>query len=125
MRALSVKQPWASLIARGAKRIELRTWATEYRGPLLICASQSASREGLQHYEDGPRGVALCIVDLVDCRPSKRRDSVAAYCKPDREHYSWTLENVRAVPHVPVCGSLGLFKPPVDLTFYIGASCPS
>lgn len=37
--ALSVRQPWADRIARGIKTIELRTWRTNYRGPLLICAA--------------------------------------------------------------------------------------
>lgn len=40
MKALSVKQPWAELIASGVKTIETRTWYTSYRGPLLICSSK-------------------------------------------------------------------------------------
>lgn len=39
MKALSIWQPWASLIATGAKRYETRSWSTKYRGPLLICAA--------------------------------------------------------------------------------------
>ena len=39
LRALSLTQPWASLVALGAKRIETRSWATAYRGPLAIHAS--------------------------------------------------------------------------------------
>jgi len=39
MRCLSIRQPWASLIVAGHKDIENRTWATPYRGPLLIHAS--------------------------------------------------------------------------------------
>jgi len=42
---LSVKQPYASQIARGQKRIEYRSWRTDYL----------------------PRGQAVCIVELVDC----------------------------------------------------------
>lgn len=38
-RALSVRQPWASLIAAGRKSIEIRTWRTDYRGPLAIHAA--------------------------------------------------------------------------------------
>jgi len=40
MKALSIIQPWASLIAVGAKRIETRSWGTGYRGPLVIHASK-------------------------------------------------------------------------------------
>lgn len=39
MKALSLIQPWASLIALDAKRIETRSWATRYTGPLAIHAS--------------------------------------------------------------------------------------
>jgi hypothetical protein len=37
--ALTVRQPYASLIIAGLKPIENRTWATTYRGPLLIHAA--------------------------------------------------------------------------------------
>ena len=33
MKALSVPQPWAEVIARGEKTIEVRTWSTKHRGP--------------------------------------------------------------------------------------------
>lgn len=39
MKALSIKQPWASLIAQGIKDIENRTWKTSYRGRIYIHAS--------------------------------------------------------------------------------------
>lgn len=38
--ALSVKQPWAALLVGGAKTVEVRTWKTNRRGPLLIHASK-------------------------------------------------------------------------------------
>lgn len=40
MKALSLTQPWATLVAAGHKRIETRSWATSYRGPLAIHASK-------------------------------------------------------------------------------------
>lgn len=39
MKALSIKQPWASLIAHGIKDIENRTWKTHFRGKIYIHAS--------------------------------------------------------------------------------------
>jgi hypothetical protein len=39
MKALSIKQPWASLIAHGIKDIENRTWKTHFRGKVYIHAS--------------------------------------------------------------------------------------
>ena len=41
MKALSLTQPWATLVAQGAKRIETRSWSTNYCGPLAIHASKS------------------------------------------------------------------------------------
>ena len=40
MKALSLTQPWASLVAIGAKRIETRSWYTPYRGSIFIHASK-------------------------------------------------------------------------------------
>lgn len=40
MKAISLMQPWASLVAVGAKRIETRDWRTSYSGPLAIAASK-------------------------------------------------------------------------------------
>lgn len=41
MKALTIRQPWASLIAAGVKTIETRSWSTEYRGPLAIHAGKA------------------------------------------------------------------------------------
>jgi hypothetical protein len=40
MNALSVMEPWASLIIHAGKNVENRTWYCGYRGPLVICASK-------------------------------------------------------------------------------------
>jgi len=50
IKAISIWQPWASLIAVGAKQYETRSWATSYRGPLLICAVLTGSRLGTKEY---------------------------------------------------------------------------
>ncbi len=46
MKALTVRQPWASLIAAGVKTIETRSWSTKYRGPLAIHAGAHRPTEG-------------------------------------------------------------------------------
>ena len=38
MKAITIRQPWASLVALGIKRIETRSWSTQYRGRLAIHA---------------------------------------------------------------------------------------
>lgn len=105
MKALSVRQPWASMIASGEKTIEVRTWSTNYRGPLVICVSKSPRISQL------PTGVALVVVDLVDCRPIVQADAAAACCDvdPDRE-FAWVLASPRVLSEpTPVSGRLGLF----------------
>lgn len=41
MKILSLWQPWASLVAIGAKKYETRSWATDYRGPIAIHAAKT------------------------------------------------------------------------------------
>jgi hypothetical protein len=46
MKAISIKQPWASLIVTGIKPVENRTWKSNYRGPLLIHAAKTWDQQG-------------------------------------------------------------------------------
>lgn len=48
MRALTVHQPWAALIAARVKTIETRSWPASYRGPLAIHAAKRRPEEHLQ-----------------------------------------------------------------------------
>lgn len=108
MKALSVRQPWASMIASGEKTIETRVWSTEYRGPLLICATKKPVIDEL------PVGIALCIVELVDCRPMTEEDQVKACCEIYPRAQSFVLDHLRSVEPFPVKGQLGFFD--VDVT---------
>jgi len=100
MKAISILQPWASLVAVGAKKIETRSWATKYRGPLAVHASARMSRKqkkvcwtnpffkiletaGLMEREvDGkhlnllPVGAIIATCSLVDCVKIVGRTSV-------------------------------------------------
>lgn len=102
IKALSVRQPWASMIADGRKTIETRKWATGYRGPLLIVSSAKPAIE--------PAGQALAIADLVDCRPMTKDDEQAAGCATYPSAQAWVLENIRKITPFPVRGALGLFE---------------
>lgn len=120
MKALSVRQPWANLIASGVKTIEIRTWKTKYRGNLLICASkkidgaaESAFKRTIYQFELKPSdlGVAVCVANLIDCRRMNRDDTQAALCNPpDAGAYAWVLEDVKRIKPFHVKGQLGLFE---------------
>ena len=42
MKAITLHQPYATLIALGVKTIETRSWSTSYRGPIAIHAGKAA-----------------------------------------------------------------------------------
>ena len=107
MKALSVRQPWASLIASGRKTLEVRSWPTTYRGPLLICAAK-------RPHGHLPIGVAVAVVEVVDCRPATSADAAAACCEIGAGEFVWVLRDPRPVEPVPVSGRLGLFDVPIS-----------
>ncbi len=106
MKAISVKQPWANLIANGEKTIETRKWATPYRGQILIVSSKTPKIE--------PAGFALAVADIIDCRIMTKEDEVAACCQIYADAYSWVLSNVRPIQPIQIKGSLGIYDVPVD-----------
>src|SRR3954451_17421580 len=95
MKAVSVQQPWATLIVSGAKRIETRSWQTRHRGPLAVHASsrfppaarllcgrspwcQLLAQAGFDGWAALPVGRVLGLVDLVDCLPVAALDAAQA-----------------------------------------------
>lgn len=55
MKALTIRQPWASLIAHGVKTIETRSWRTHYRGPIAIHAGATADLDTPRELHPGPK----------------------------------------------------------------------
>lgn len=133
MKALTISQPFASLIASGNKWIENRTWETLYRGPLAIHAgkgTQYLTPSRLREYETG---AVVAVANLVAClhvdsiraaaRESARRKHVVAGTTRNwseiarHEHcegpFCWILEDVRRVEPFVVRGAQGLWN--VDL----------
>lgn len=112
MKTIVLRQPWASLVAEGEKTIELRTWSTKHRGPLLIVAGRGvdhADAKRLRRTRE-PAGVTLCVVDLVDVREATRADDSAACCAVTSGEFAWVLANPRAVTRMPIIGRLGLYE---------------
>jgi hypothetical protein len=112
--ALSVKQPWAHLIAYGGKTIETRTWRTGFRGYVLICSSGSKPLWKLCDNKGDPidpkLGHALCIAKLVDCRMMYKGDEDKAQCTIYPNAQAWVFEDIRPVEPFPVKGKLKLFE---------------
>jgi len=103
MKALSIKEPWISLIANGEKTIETRTWRTAYRGRLLLVGSKRPEGEF--------SGMAACTAKIIDCRLMNREDAEAAKCPYIPGLYAWVLEDVKKLEEpFPVKGSLGIYE---------------
>jgi hypothetical protein len=107
IKALVVRQPFASMIAGGRKRIEWRSWRTHYRGGLLIVAAKrrprAADLPAGMTANDLPLGVALCVTRLTDCIWNDKW-----------QLWEWHLADIRPLKRpFPVQGRLGLF--PVKL----------
>ncbi len=117
MKALSIIQPWASMIASGEKTIETRTYKTNYRGDILICASKTPNPNFSKDEMDKlPKGIALCLVRLVDCVPMTQVHEAAAKCQVYPKAWAWILEDVQRIVSVSVKGKLGLFDLPEGFT---------
>lgn len=121
MKALSVRMPWAHLIAEGIKTVETRSWSTKYRGPLLICAWKAVAPgsaifvkdgrvERVTPYSEQELGHAICTVELVGCTTmaEEHEAAVLVRCRPGL--YAWRLENVRKLEPFPVVGKQGFFE---------------
>lgn len=117
MKAVSVEQPFAHLITKGEKTIEVHPWKTDHRGDLLICSSKlpAYSTEEMEELEEDwgcefLYGYALCVVNLVEVRGAREEDEEAACLEGiDPDAYSWVFENLRPVIPFPVKTQQGLF----------------
>lgn len=72
MRALTIRQPWASLIAAGVKTIETRSWSTKYRGPIAIHAGKHpVETNTVGYWWEGnyPLGAVVATCTLADVVP--------------------------------------------------------
>lgn len=109
MKALSIKQPWANMIACNSKTIETRTWRTAHRGLLLIVASKSSSKAKRRPVEP-LGGHAIAVARLVGCRPMTPDDEPAAKCACYPGAYAWFLDDIRRIRPFPVKGRLKLYE---------------
>ncbi len=142
MRAITVRQPWASAIIHGGKDVENRTTniVGSYRGPLAIIAGRSFARgawldEGpartwLADYygwtdgdygRDLPAGAIIGVVDLVNvhgagsqnCWHEQMQTLCSRWADSDAHHL--VLTNVRPLPTpIPFTGFLGCRELPAE-----------
>lgn len=101
MRALSVRQPWAELLAAGKKKVEYRTWKVAFRGDLLIVASASRHDDACEDEGLDPAalayGAAVCVVELWKVTGADG-------------DYAWHVRNPRRVEPVRVKGYASIYR---------------
>lgn len=138
-KAVSLWQPYASLMARGAKTVITYHWPTDFRGGVAIHAAKTLDLAsapdalcyaalGVAWRESLPRSAMVAVGELVDVQPAEavaerlsRADRASAVVAPGR--FAWIFENVRALRRpIPMAGRQGLFnwKPPEDLHAQLG-----
>lgn len=128
MKALTILQPYATLIASGEKRVENRTWQMHHRGDLIIHAGKSKSELDLDRGEPWPegmpRGAIVAIAEVAECIHVNAKHR--GHCQ---QRFPWllthchafgpwciVLENVRRLAEpIPYRGAQGVFDIPDDV----------
>ena len=124
MKVITIKQPFASLIAAGIKEYEFRTWKTKYRGELLIHAGKGIDKKAMKKFEhlnlEYPRGCIIAKANLTDCIEINNDARKMLKDKNDLiyssiiKHIEWKgygfkLENVQKIKPIEVNGKLSLW----------------
>lgn len=129
MKALSLLQPWASLIEQQVKKVETRSWRTNYRGELYIHASQRKINQKdlkTQKLMDLLIDRELCYgkiiakCKLVDCiymdeiyiKEMRRHNPIEFLCgQYEIGRYAWILEEIEPMKKIiNIKGHLGIWN---------------
>ena len=117
MKCLSIKQPWAWAILHAGKDIENRSWKTDYRGPLLIHAASTMTREEYRRFAEFMEeerigrvpnrhelqlGGIIGMAEMVACVSAS---TSRWFFGPN----AFVLRNAKPVPFIPMPGRLNLF----------------
>ena len=130
MRVLSIRQPWASLIIKGFKDVENRSWRTFVRGEIALHASSLKSEddwddaiitvaviraitfseaekwliETIGEFDKLPRGAILGTVEITDCK----RERMSPWHFD--ENWGFYLQNPKEIKKpIPAKGKLGFW----------------
>ena len=128
MKVLSIKEPFATLIKEGKKKIETRSWKTSYRGELYIHASSTKiprewkeDKTLMELLGDNSLnyGKIICKCNLVDCiymtdeyvndmKTNHYEEYICGHYEVGR--YAWIVEDVKVIEPIEAKGKLGLWN---------------
>lgn len=133
MKAITIWQPYATLLARKIKRYETRSWQTGYRGAIAIHAakksikaveadigrSQINTMQGqlFEALEDLPLGAVIAVGQLIACHAIDRH-FMAKLTETERRlgnfepgRYAWEFEDIVMLDEPePAAGKQGLWE---------------
>ena len=124
-KVLSIKEPFASLIANEIKHIETRSWKTNYRGEIYIHASlTSNSLQGRDELKELVKTIdvkpsyILCKATLKDCilmdekfiKDIKNNHQEYICGRYEIGRYAWVLTNVKKIKPIKAKGKLGIWN---------------
>lgn len=123
MKVITLKQPWATLVAEGLKKYEFRSWKLNYRGEILIHAGKGVDLDAMKKFEnlnlEFPKSRILAKVNILDCielnkdineKIIKENELVYGH-KYDRTGYAWKLEVIEKTnDNKDVSGKQGIWN---------------
>lgn len=125
MKVITVKQPFATLIAEGLKEYEFRTWRTKFRGDILIHAGKGIDKKAMERYKhlnlDYPSGKIVAKATITDCvyvddklkDELQVKDPLVYYGilqkDSDWDGYGFKLENIEKIEPIEINGKLSLW----------------
>jgi activating signal cointegrator 1 len=131
MKCISLYQPYASAIPAGLKKIETRSWATTYRGLILIHAARKFPKEcrrlaRLERWVGRcpwalPYGMIVGEAQLVDVKPVEEvKPHLSAlellYGNYSAGRFAWILEDTKAFAEpIPYGGAQRIFNVPDEI----------
>lgn len=102
MKALSMIPENAFAIATGFKTVELRSWTTDYRGDLLICASADLPEEEERYFIKGHALAVARLVDIVPFTAELAHDADVEDPDEYKDAHAWLLADIRPIVPTPV-----------------------
>ncbi len=136
VKCLSIKQPYAYLIAAGYKTKEIRTWETNYRGDLVIVASKSPARRDIPIVIKGKTytvgeiidvlkenglltlGASVCKVKLMSIKEMEKSDAKGACTQWDDFFYccyAWKFAKPTPLNATSVKGKLNIYSEDIKI----------
>ena len=136
--ALSLTQPWATLVVLSLKQRETRSWATRFRGRVLIHAAKgfpawakeqleypvfrdALAQHGITRAAELPVGKIIGAVEIVGCEPTRIvRERISqqerAFGDYDDGRFAFEMQNaVQFKEPIGVRGALGFWKVPPEI----------